>query len=544
MSLSPSASAAEGLFTVGDVYRWLPQVLMTARGDETVNGVSTDSRRCRPGDLYVALAGDRFDGHDFVAEVLARGVDAIVVSRRVEVLDRWQTPVAVLHVDDTRQALGWIAAGWRRRFDLPLIAVTGSNGKTTVKEMIAAILRAHVGDAAAFATRGNLNNDVGVPQTLLTLRAQHRIGVVELGMNHRGEIGWLARQAAPTVAVVNNAQREHQEFLDGPAATAWENGEVFAALPADGVAVFPLDDLGTPIWLEQSAGRRTVTFGLGRDDVDVGAAAAASPTGFEAQFRRPGWRDRQRDAGVARDPRDAGNARDTRDDDLERIEIRLAIAGRHNVRNALAAAAACHAAGIPVTTIAAGLARFMPAPGRLERRAAADGVGLIDDTYNANPDSVRAAIELLVDEPGPRLLILGDMGEVGSQGPAFHAEVGAHARACRIDRFIAVGTACAEAARAFGPSARWFETVEAWQAALMAEGPALLGGARSVLVKGSRFMRMERIVRSLAVDGSAAAAVAPAGASFGTPVVTLVGAPVGPSAATAAAASTTGEATH
>ena len=457
-------------FTVRDAYDWLPRVVMTARGDETVSGVSTDSRRCGPGDLYVALAGDRFDGHDFVAEVLARGVDAVVVDRRLDVLDRWRTPVAVLQVENTRQALGWIATGWRRRFGLPLIAVTGSNGKTTVKGMIAAILRAHVGDEAAFATRGNLNNDVGVPQTLLALRDVHRIGVIELGMNHPGEIAWLAKLTAPAVAVVTNAQREHQEFLDGPAATAWENGAVFASLPADGVAVFPADDLGTPIWRELAAGRRTVTFGIGRDDVDVGAAVQARPDGFEARIG------------------------------ADRVGIRLAIAGRHNVRNALAAAAACHAAGVPAATIAAGLARFTPAPGRLQRRVGPGGVALIDDSYNANPDSVRAAIDLLVDEPGPRLLILGDMGEVGQQGPAFHAEVGGHARSCQIDGFIAVGEACAEAARAYGPSSRWFETVDALLAALAAQGQALLGGARSILVKGSRFMRMERVVKQLAAD--------------------------------------------
>ena len=458
------------LFTVRDAYRWLPRVVMSARGDEPVSGVSTDSRRCGPGDLYVALAGERFDGHDFIAEVLARGVEAVVVDRDVEVLGRWRTPVAVLRVDDSRQALGWIAAGWRRRFGLPLIAVTGSNGKTTVKEMIAAIVRAQVGDAAAFATRGNLNNDVGVPQTLLALRDRHRLGVVELGMNHPGEIAWLAKLTAATVAVVTNAQREHQEFLDGPAATAWENGAVFASLSAEGVAVFPADDPGTAIWREQTAGRRTMTFAIGRDDVDVSAAADAQPARFEARIG------------------------------ADRVEIRLAIAGRHNVRNALAAAAACHAQGVPAATIATGLGHFTPAPGRLERRTGPGGIALIDDSYNANPDSVRAAIDLLVDEPGPRLLILGDMGEVGQQGPAFHAEVGSHARSRRIDRFIAVGEASAEAARAYGPSARWFESVDALLAAVAAEGPALLGGARSVLVKGSRFMRMERVVRSLVAD--------------------------------------------
>ena len=469
-------SGREVLFTVGEACRWLPKVVMRARGDEPVEGVSTDSRHCGPGDLFVALAGDRFDGHDFIPEVLARGVAAVLVERPVPALEQLRSPAAVLRVDDSRRALGWIAAGWRSRFTLPLIAVTGSNGKTTVKEMIAAILRAQVGDEAAFSTRGNLNNDIGVPQTLLALRAGHRAGVVELGMNHPGEIDWLARIAAPTVALANNAQREHQEFMAGPMATAWENGAVFRALPADGVAVHPADDIGTPIWRELARPRRTVTFGLGRDDVDVGAEAGAQPARFEARI---------------------GSGR---------VEIRLAIAGRHNVRNALAAAAACHAIGVPAATIAAGLGRFVPAPGRLQRRAGPGGSDLIDDSYNANPDSVRAAIDLLADEAGPRLLILGDMGEVGDQGPAFHAEVGAHARARGIESLIAVGQASAEAARAYGAAARWFESVDALLAAVAVEGQALAGGARSVLVKGSRFMRMERIVKALAAGTGVPAA--------------------------------------
>ncbi len=466
------------MFTIADAYRWLPQVVMRARGNEPICGVSTDSRHCGAGELFVALSGERFDGHDFIAEVLARGVDAVVVERWLPLFDRLSAPLAVLQVDDSRRALGFLAAGWRRRFTLPLIAVAGSNGKTTVKEMIAAILRTHVGDAAAFSTRGNLNNDVGVPQTLLSLGDHHRAGVVELGMNHPGEIAWLARISAPTVALVNNAQREHQEFLDGPMATAWENGLVFRALPADGVAVYPLDDQGTPIWRELARGRRVVSFGLGRDDATVSAGLEAVPAGFDARIG------------------------------AEQVTVRLAIAGRHNVRNALAAAAACHAIGVPAATIATGLARFEPAPGRLQRRSGVGGITLIDDSYNANPDSVRAAIDLLAAEAGPRLLVLGDMGEVGDQGQAFHAEVGAYARTRQIDRLIAVGEACAAAARAYGSAARWFESVDALLAALTQDGQALLGPARTVLVKGSRFMRTERVVKALALAQSPA--IAPA----------------------------------
>lgn len=481
-------------FSLRDAYGWLPQAVMSGRGDEPVCAVSTDSRHCVPGDLYVALRGERFDGHDFVADVLARGIRLVVVERDLPILGQTKG-VAWLRVADCRQALGWIAAGWRRRFQLPLIAVTGSNGKTTVKEMIAAILRADVGEAAAFATRGNLNNEIGVPQTLLNLGGGHRAGVVELGMNHPGEIAWLARIAAPTAAVVTNAQREHQEFLDGPEATAVENGAVFAALPADGTAVFPIDDLGTPIWRGQTAGRKVVTFGLAPVAGDA-AGAANVPAPAQATVEA---------AADARPARFAARIGDAT------VTIELAIAGRHNVRNALAAAAASHAIGVPAETIAAGLARFRPAPGRLERRALGV-ISLIDDTYNANPDSVRAAIDLLADEAGPRLLILGDMGEVGDQGPAFHAEVGGHAGDRGLDAFICVGAATAEAARAFGPAARHFSDFEAFEAARLAEGAALLAGARTVLVKGSRFMRMERVVKAL-VAAEAGSVPPAAGAS-------------------------------
>ena len=456
------------MFELRQAFDWLPQAVLFGTGAEKVAAVSTDTRTVGKGDLFVALRGEKFDAHDFVDDAIGSGAAAVVVERWNE---RWngRGRPPVLLVPDSRKALGWIAAGWRGRFSLPLIAVTGSNGKTTVKEMIAAILVAHVGQEAAFATRGNLNNDVGVPLSLLSLTQAHRAAVIELGMNHVGEIAWLAGLASPTVALVNNAQREHQEFLAGPEATAVENGAVFQALGDDGIAVFPGDDDHAAIWRELAGGRRTIEFGLSPAQA-IHAAADARPARFTASI------------------------------DGAPLEIELGIAGRHNVRNALAAAACAHAIGIPRDAIADGLKSFQPVAGRLRRLRAAAGFEVIDDSYNANPDSVRAAIDVLADEPAPRLLVLGDMGEVGTQGPAFHREVGGYARERGIDRLFAVGEMTRDAVAAFGDGARHFESVESLAQALLQ--PSEAGGFGSVLVKGSRFMRMERVVRALAPEAA------------------------------------------
>jgi UDP-N-acetylmuramoyl-tripeptide--D-alanyl-D-alanine ligase len=441
--------------------RWI--AADTGDGVPPITGLTTDSRRARPGELYVAIRGERFDGHDFIGQARQGGASAVLAERWV---DGCAAPAFL--VPDTRRALGEIAAGWRRRFALPLVAVTGSNGKTTVKEMVAAILAAHVGEPARLATQGNLNNDIGVPLTLLRLTSAHRAGVVELGMNRPGEIAWLAWVAAANVALVNNAQREHQEFMSTVEATARENGTALAALPSDGTAIFPGDDPHAPIWRELAGARRRIEFGLG-PAFAVAADADARPDGFT--IRLPD----------------------------ERIEVALAIDGRHNVRNALAAAACCHAAGVSADTIARGLADFRPVQGRLRRIVATGGARLIDDSYNANPDSVRAAIDVLCDQPGERLLVLGDMGEVGEQGPAFHREVGAYARERGIGRLLAFGAQSALAVEAFGDGGEHFERIED----VSARATALASEGVSVLVKGSRSMRMERVVAALAGDGQA-----------------------------------------
>ena len=454
------------------VYQWLPNVTMFGSGAERFSGISTDSRTVRPGDLYIALRGDRFDGHAFIDAAIDAGAAAVLTEAFPE-----RVRVPTLWVPDTRRALGALAGGWRRRFECPLIAVTGSNGKTTAKEMIAAILVAHLGAEAAFATRGNFNNDIGVPLTLLRLSDAHRMGVVEMGMNHPGEIVGLATMTQPSVALVLNAQREHQEFMDGPEATARENGTVFGALAAGGVAVFPGDDPCTPIWQALAQRHRVLNFGLVADETALQADAPSTP-----------------DAGTPY--LSVAAARDARPEHFRArlgetlVDIRLNIAGRHNVRNALAAAACTLALGVPAEAIVRGLAAFEPVSGRLRRTHTVQGVSLIDDTYNANPDSMRAAIDVLADQPAPRLLVMGDMGETGAQAEAFHREVGEYAVSRAIEQVWAVGKDMKAAAQAGG--VQHWETVEA----LLAEHPQAPAGIASILVKGSRFMKMERVVRA------------------------------------------------
>ncbi|HEY5897676.1 MAG TPA: UDP-N-acetylmuramoyl-tripeptide--D-alanyl-D-alanine ligase [Burkholderiales bacterium] len=422
--------------------------------DARFSGVSTDSRSLKAGELFVALRGDRFDGHGFLDAVASRGAAGAMVDRRYQ----GPYPLPVIVVEDTKRALGELAHHWRLRFTPKLIAVTGSNGKTTVKEMLAAILRNYAGDAGVLATTGNLNNEIGVPLTLLRLRAEHRCCAIELGMNHPGEIAYLAAIAAPGVALVNNAQREHLEFMRSVEEVAAENANVYDALPAEGIAVVNADDPQAKYFRRRAGARRVVDFGL------QGAAVSAnySLSGLSSELR-------------VRTP--AGESDTT-----------LAIPGLHNVRNALAAAACAHAAGVGVAAIAAGLASFRPYTGRLQVKRAAKGITVIDDSYNANPDSVRAAIDVLATCPEPRVLVLGDMGEVGPKGPEFHREIGAYARACGVNRLLALGEASLHAVEAFGAGGQHFEDVDDLV-------PAIHAG--TVLVKGSRFMKMERVVAAL-----------------------------------------------
>ena len=463
-STGASASRSTAMATLGDAARMLPEARLVGSATTSFARVHSDTRSIASGDLFVALRGERFDAHAFLADAKARGAVAALAERGLQ-----DAGLPGLVVADSKRALGDFAAAWRRRFAMPLVAVSGSNGKTTVTQMIAAIFRASVGDAA-FSTEGNFNNDIGLPLTLLRLRDGCRAAVVELGMNHVGEIARLAQIAAPTIALVNNAQREHLEFLGEVDAVARENGAAIAALGADGIAVFPADDVHAATWRGIAGDRRVVSFALGAPG-DVCGVAEWYGDHSLVTMRTP--------AGAA--------------------SFALRVAGTHNVRNALAASAAAIAAGCPLDAIVRGLEAFSAVRGRSQTRriarAGAD-VTLVDDTYNANPDSVRAAIDVLAALPPPRWLVLGDMGEVGDQGPAFHREVGAYAHERGIEALWAAGGASANTVAEFA-GGRAFATVEELVAGLDAAPRAA-----SVLVKGSRFMRMERVVAALAGEPS------------------------------------------
>jgi UDP-N-acetylmuramoyl-tripeptide--D-alanyl-D-alanine ligase len=444
------------MMTLGQAQTLVPGSTLVGDGAIWISRVHSDTRSLMPGDLFVALRGERFDGHDWLAQAAAAGACAALAERGLS------GALPGLQVPNTLAGLQQLAAAWRRRFELPLIAVTGSNGKTTVTQMIAAILRAWLGDAA-LATTGNFNNHIGVPLTLLRLRPSHRAAVLELGMNHAGEIAQLAAWAAPTVAVVNNAQREHQEFMNGVEAVARENGAVVSSLAENGTVVIPADDAHTALWQAMAGPRPVWTFSQEvRADVQAQARWDAGAQAWSLVMHTP----------------------------RGRIETTLHQAGRHNVHNALAAAATALAAGAPQTAVASGLASFRPVAGRSQMIALNIGgraVSLVDDSYNANPDSVLAAIEVLAALPGPRWLLLGDMGEVGQAGPRFHAEVGEAARKRGIEHLWAAGPFCAHTG-----ADRYFGTVAALLEAFSQDRPQ----AASVLVKGSRFMKMEQVVKA------------------------------------------------
>jgi UDP-N-acetylmuramoyl-tripeptide--D-alanyl-D-alanine ligase len=428
--------------------------------DVTFSGVTTDSRAAAPGDLFVALKGERFDGHDFVAQIIKQGAAAALVERR----DPAWGDFPLLVVSDARHALGTLAGYWRSRFAIPVVGLTGSSGKTTVKEMIAAILREQTGDAVqVLATRGNLNNDIGMPLTLLGLRDTHRYAVIEMGMNHPGEIAYLTAIAKPDVALITNAQAAHLAGLGSVEQVARAKGEIFQGLAPNGAAVINADDPHAAMWLELAAGCRLVRFGL-EHAAEVSGTFQLQPFGSEIDLAAP-----------------AG-----------KFAVALPVPGEHNVRNALAAAAVGVALGIGNATIVAGLAKVSSVKGRLQKNPCLHGATLIDDTYNANPGSVRAAIAVLAGLPGKKVLVLGDMGELGDNARALHAEIGAAAKAAGIDLLFTLGDLSAAAVEAFGQGGRHFEYIED----LLHDVENLLAPDVTVLVKGSRFMQMERVVKS------------------------------------------------
>jgi len=428
-------------------------------------GVSTDTRSLAPGELFIALRGDKFNGHDYVATAQEKGAAAAIVdSAAASHLRDLKLPL--VEVAETRLSLGALAADWRSRFQLPLVAVTGSNGKTTTKEMIASILAAAYG-SAVLATQGNYNNDIGLPLTLLKLHGEHRAAIVEMGMNRPGEIAYLAGIARPTVALVTNAQRAHLAGMGSLEAIAAEKGTIFTGLDERGVAVFSADEPWRALWCAQSRGLRIVTFAFG-NEADV--RGKCQMHGLESRLNI-----------VTRDG--------------EAVEVVLALPGRHNAHNALAAAAAALAAGVSLAAVQAGLNAFRGLKGRLQQRLAMHGAVLLDDTYNANPDSVRAGIDVLAATVGKKMLVLGDMGEIGEMSAQFHDEIGGYAKSQGVDRLFALGDASALAARNFGSGGEHYSSLEPLLAALTTE----LTAETTVLVKGSRFMRMERVADAIAV---------------------------------------------
>ncbi|MES2552344.1 MAG: UDP-N-acetylmuramoyl-tripeptide--D-alanyl-D-alanine ligase [Pseudomonadota bacterium] len=445
MQLSEAAQATMGQVLGEDIF---------------FTSVGTDSRNIAPEQLFVALHGENFDGHAYVRQAQEKGAAAALISTQQGNIS------PALLVKDTRLALGSLAGYWRAKFDIPLAAITGSNGKTTVKEMLSCILRAAAGsDEAVLATQGNLNNDIGLPLTLLKLRAWHRYAVTEMGMNHAGEIRYLTRLGRPTVALVNNATTAHIGGLGTVEDIANAKGEIFEGLAEDGVAIINADDAFAPLWKTLAAGKQVITFGLANPS-DVTATYRLHADGSDVQMNSP-----QGDVDC-------------------NVEFRLPVPGLHNVRNALAASAAALAMGVDKLDIAKGLASFGGVNGRLQQKAGLHGALVIDDTYNANPASMKAAIDVLAAQPGTRIMVMGDMGELGDDAPAMHAEIGRYARQAGLSGFYALGELSRQAAEAFGAGAQQADSPEAVFEAINSQ----LGQGTVVLVKGSRFMRMERVV--------------------------------------------------
>ncbi len=423
-----------------------------------VSSVSIDTRHLEAGELFVALCGPRFDAHDFVARGAADRAAGLVVSRAVD------TALPQVLVDDTGLALARLAEGWRERLAIPIVGLTGSNGKTTVKEMIGAILaqsrRVHV-------TQGNLNNHIGVPLTLLSIRPEHAYAVVEMGANHPGEIGGLTDLVRPDVALITNAAPAHLEGFRDLEGVARAKGEIFSGLAPEGVGIVNANDPFAPYWRQLvGARRRCLSFALDR------------PADVRGTYDRHGRL-------VLSTPRGE-------------IVVTLSLHGRHNAQNALAAAAAALALEIPLEQIGAGLEAMRPVGGRLVPRPARNGAWILDDSYNANPSSFKAAVEVLVSRPGTLHLVLGDMGELGEAGPELHHRAGEFAREMGVERLYAFGPLSRATVEAFGPRGESFADLDELVQAVSAR----LSKGATVLVKGSRAMHMERVVEALRAPDS------------------------------------------
>jgi UDP-N-acetylmuramoyl-tripeptide--D-alanyl-D-alanine ligase len=439
-------------------------------GDRVFAGVSSDSRTLSAGDLFVALRGPRFNGNEFVGAALAAGAAGALVDAPQAL------GVAQVVVADTQEALSRAGHAWRSAVDIPVIGVAGSNGKTTAKEMTAAILSAA---GNTLATRGNLNNHIGVPLTLLRLEPGHRFAVIEMGANRAGEVAQLVAIARPTVGLITNAGAEHLEGFGSLEGVARAEGEMVAGLAADATAVINADDDFADLWRGMTRAR-LVTFGIAN-------AADFRASGLRTTLGAGGFLTRFRLASP-----------------LGQADIELHLGGRHNVANALGAAAAAAAAGATLEQITRGLGAMRAVPGRLQLKQAACGAWIIDDSYNANPSSVRAGIEVLASIEGRRWLVLGDMAELGEFAADAHSQVGAFARERGIERLLATGALAALAVERYGTGGQWFPDTGALTRELLRALAADGSEAASVrlLVKGSRVNRLERLVAALVHDNN------------------------------------------
>jgi UDP-N-acetylmuramoyl-tripeptide--D-alanyl-D-alanine ligase len=434
--------------------------------DRSFESVSTDTRTLTPGQLFFALHGERFDAADFVADAALRGAAGAVVEQFTS------ASLPQIEVADSRLALGALARKWRQNFAIPMIGITGSNGKTTAKELTTAIMRAvfaAAGEDAVLATRGNLNNDIGLPLTLLWLRKHHRAAVIEMGANHPGEIAVLADIAAVNVAIITNAGRAHIEGFGSLEEVARSKGEILDGLGADGAAVLNRDDRFFAHWSGRIGAARLHSFGLStaadfRAD-NIRAAVRSGQTGYEFDLVTP----------------------------IGSCAVWLPLAGKHNVLNALAATAATVAAGATLADVCVGLRSSRNVAGRLRAFSAAAGATIYDDSYNANPDSVTAAIMFLAEQAGESCLVLGDMGEIGPDALALHRAIGKVARDAGIQKLWCVGELSRATAAGYGDGARWFESIAELGEFLQGE----LQPGRNILIKASRFMGLDRLVHSI-----------------------------------------------
>ena len=426
--------------------------------DASFDGVSIDSRAIQPGQLFIALTGPRFDGHDYLNDVAGKGAVAALVEREVA-----DSALPQLLVKDTRQALGQLGALNRAAFTQPVAAVTGSSGKTTVKEMLASILRTR---GPVLATRGNLNNDLGVPLTLIELAPEHISAVIELGASRLGEIAYTVGLTKPHVAILNNAGTAHVGEFGGPEKIVEAKGEIIEGLAADGIAVLNLDDKAFGIWKTRAAGRQVLTFALSNSEANFHASDLAT------------------------DARGCPAFNLHTPEGSERVQLNLL--GTHNVANALAAAAAAHALGVSLFGIATGLGAVQPVKGRTVAQLAKNGMRVIDDTYNANPTSMCAAVDILAGFSGRTVLVLGDIGELGDWAEQGHRDVGEYARG-KVSALYAVGPNMVHAVNAFGEQAQHFGTQAELIQALAAEQDT----NTTILIKGSRSAAMENIVAAL-----------------------------------------------